>query len=351
MPLIMRPQERIMIDVSKKDQIKLSQIADTAIIVHFDTSYNYTIDNLSGLSFTKKYVFIPKRKEDDKHYIESLLQFDLKGNLITQIGLKSKITKRYLRINKRQCLQNKNQIIIDYDNGCAIFDLSSNLNQFIEGLDLGEYQTIYNNKKWEVETSLNFEIGSIQYNLVSTDIVSGKKDTAFTFLRFMDTESKKNKSGLIHGFPRYSISNNMLMVAIHDLLLKVDMSNNVTPLFQFDYKNDDFFVYRDIFYSFRFVSKNWIFHGYCNKSFSTRFIYLLNYKSKISYNIPVSETYDEEPHSWIIDDIFNTGNVFLRNTNMEGYCYFIKNKNDFLNLTSNSKNWADKVLILVKLKE
>lgn len=348
--LPLKSQRKITIDVSQKDKINVSEIADSVLLITLDKRFNNTLNKVSDISFTERYFFIPKLNENNDHFVECILQFDLKGKFIREVGIKNDKSKEYIRIKNYQFIKDRNEIYIQYAHGNAFFDFSGNLIDFTDQHNLHNFKTIFNKNIWSVEVDYSFKTGDINYHLVSENIYNKKVDTLYTFLRLMDDESKKTKGGIIHGIPRYSVANGNLLISIHDLILKVDSENNITPMLQFDYINDVFFNYRHTFFSYRYASKNWIFHGYCNESFSNRFIYLFNYNTQTAYNIPIFTSQDGKVHSWINDDIYNSGYVQIKNASYDGYCYFIKNKEKFKDYKANIDNCSDRAILLVKLK-
>ncbi len=350
--LSLNAQKNIIIDISKKDKIALSQIADTAWVIPLEINKEYDINKITdGVILTKNYVFVKKRSETDPAFIiKSLLQFDFKGNFIRQIGVINEETGKYQRIHHIQYLENRDEIYIGYKNGHAFFDVSGNLKRFIPANNL-RFQKLFNNRLWEIERAYNLEEGKIIYSLVSTNLKGEDRNISYSFSRNM--LKKGNYFEQVGDLGVYSFTSKGLIIFVHDLILNVSKENRVVPLYKFDYANDVHqpFMYRFMIHPNRFICNNWGGYGYFTTQVGTGFIYLFNNEKKISYNIPLLYKNNEGQLSSIKDDFFNTGYVLLKNSELNGYCYFIKDKELLNDIISRPEKWSNRIIVIVKMKK
>lgn len=331
----------IEVDVQKKNDFSLSQIAKDIIIIALEKRAEFDVFEIHKVFHNNKNITILAGSEEHKGWPEWALQYDFEGNFLQQIGIEYDSSGQYLNVIDLYFCNERNELYTNNKNGYTVYDFNGNLKRKHKNTVSGK---VINEKIYRTENSFDFEKGIVNYYLISTSLNSSPKDTIYKFIHSMPERDKKTR---IAARPKISIANNKFYYIQHidDKILSINNDNSTEPEYRFIFKNVLPDQYRMIVHPPRFVFNKYIYYGYRIKN--RNFVYIYNMLTNSGCNLGLHLNEGKQV-SGVYDDILNTGYIQLEPTNNNNMVFFHKSANEIKQTIA--KNNAGQILFLVNIK-
>lgn len=345
--LILESPKNIVIDVTKVDRLKLSEIAEYNKVIPL-SSGNIKLNSISKILLVEDKIFLKDNFQIDGMPNSRVLQFDLEGNYLNQIGIKEPGENAFMKISAMEYNETNNTIFLYYLDGYGEFDINGKLLTFYKKNTLIEKsfptdKYIFQGKFWSTEYSYNN--GIKDYSLVQMDFGGQKKDTVKS-LKYKLLKGESERSFSLLGF---SIHCNELYVSTkNDNTIYKVKNNTLHPTYKFEFKNyNPSFSEKGLSFS-PLIIDHYLYYSYFIKAGRYDFIYDL--ERDVSYNIKILSNQHGLQVSGIEDDLLGSGFFSIKRTNKEEFIYFIKNQKEVPKNNFKYLKKADKIVFLVKLK-
>ncbi|MGV8137983.1 MAG: 6-bladed beta-propeller [Mangrovibacterium sp.] len=327
------------IDVRRSDKLRLSQISSEVIKIPLKIGSDIREHEICDVVLLKNYLYVLEGGEKERNLLPRMLQFDLSGNFIRQIGAVDPKTHAPLVITKIFCDSENEILLLMCLDGLRAFDPDGSFKYYKKEIPSISY--LFNNRFFI--QSLYLEDKQLKYSFFSMD-PDGKGINKFAVPAKHPALQKNTSSSK---FVDFSVKNHQLFVSFgYDLKIYQVNGSSLKPVYSFTFENCDLSSLNIPPAPPQIVFGVYVQYGYwiSNSSYG-RNLFMYNTRTNQSYNIRLRSE-NGILTSGIEDDINHTGFFELKLTNMEDYVFFAKRENE-AKRTDGSSN---PVIFLVKLK-
>ncbi|MCL3782664.1 hypothetical protein EMN47_19945 [Prolixibacteraceae bacterium JC049] len=290
-----------------KRAVKLSEIGTNPFQVKLQTNGKTELFRIHQVILTDQSIMVTEGPEKNKGFPYRVLKFSKKGEYIKELFNPGKIVK--VAYDKA-----RNHIFIQHGNSISLINEKGELIEEFKTENGFSQLAIYNGYLWGIKLDLKQDVS--YYSLIRLDR-NGRNRKVIK--RLKETEDILPRMGR-HG--SLSIHGNQLVVSMgcnhFNHLFQVE-GDKLKPFITMENKSVRFSARDKLFATNGFVSGNYLFWDY-SRNFRTYTLLL-----DISEREVIGITANKKPESakyGLIDDLFNTGTVKVRNTAQCNHLFF-----------------------------
>lgn len=322
------------------ESISLSEIASNVEIIILETVESSLIRGITNLEITNQYIFINDAGR-------RVLQFDLSGNFVRQIGKQGRGPDEYSFVYNIAADPNNEILYVSSQRKILCYDFTGELLFDIKQESSSEFVTVVNDQLWSISTRLGVESGNNYANITHLTMYDSHGNPSDTLL--VKNVELSALQGTIFpqawyisdlGKRQYLYYPVLLQEpVIRDTLYEVK-NNRLIPSYKFDFglKEASNSNRKELTIKNIYRTSNYLFVEYAFKGEQLFFCKVLNRKTR--YN--VLNGFD--------DDIHNTGTIQLRPLDLRNnVMYFIKDAYEVADRIDTLSDNSNPVIFIVDL--